>query len=120
MKKSTIVWLVIAAALILAGGMMFGWGYSHRVSGHLFGKNNYGYSLFEKQEDFEKAFQTLYAEEIKPLISKGICALVYTQISDVEDETNGLITYDRKVLKLDKKATKDLMNSLYEEINKGI
>ena len=92
-------------------------GYSHRVAGHLFGKNNYGYSLFEKQAEFEKSFQTLYAEEIKPLISKGICALVYTQISDVEDETNGLTTYDRKILKLDKKSTNDLMASLYKEIN---
>lgn len=91
-------------------------GYSHRVSGHLFGMDNYGYSIYEKREDFESAFHTLYRDEIKPLISKGICALVYTQISDVEDETNGLITYDRCVLKVDKDSTYRLMNSLYEEI----
>ena len=91
-------------------------GYSHRVEGHLFGKDNYGYSIYENREDFEGAFHTLYGDEIKPLISKGICALVYTQISDVEDETNGLITYDRRALKVNKDATSRLMSSLYEEI----
>ncbi len=91
-------------------------GYSHRVTGHLFGEDNYGYSIFEKSEDFESAFHTLYRDEIKPLISEGICALVYTQISDVEDETNGLITYDRRALKIDKETTSQVMSSLYEEI----
>lgn len=93
-------------------------GYSHRVDGHLFGSENYGYSIFEKQSDFEEAFDKLYRDELKPLISKGICALVYTQVSDVEDETNGLITYDRRVLKLDKERTKKIMSELYEEMKK--
>ena len=91
-------------------------GYSHRVKGHLFGEENYGYSIFETQSEFEDAFDKLYLEEIKPLISRGICALVYTQVSDVEDETNGLITYDRRVVKLDRKKTKAIMNQLYDEI----
>ncbi len=91
-------------------------GYSHRVKGHLFGEENYGYSIFEKQSEFEEAFDRLYLEEIRPLISRGICALVYTQISDVEDETNGLITYDRRIVKLDKKKTKTIMQKLYDEI----
>ena len=93
-------------------------GYSHRVEEHLFGEENYGYSIFENQSEFEEAFDRLYLEEIKPLISKGICALVYTQVSDVEDETNGLITYDRRVVKLDKTKTKEIMNELYKEIKK--
>ena len=91
-------------------------GYSHRVDGHVFGKDNYGYSIFETREEFETAFRKLYGEEIKPLISKGICALVYTQVSDVEDETNGILTYDRAVIKIDPEKTKELMNSLYNQI----
>ena len=91
-------------------------GYSHRVTDHLFGSAEYGYSSFDTAEEYENSIRRLYGEEIKPLISKGICGLVYTQISDVEDETNGLITYDRKVLKLDADKTKALMQELYSEI----
>ncbi len=91
-------------------------GYSYRVDGHLFGSNNYGYSIFENAEDFSDAFLKLYTDELEPLIKKGICALVYTQISDVEDETNGLITYDRKCVKLDVKKTNAVMQRLYKKI----
>ena len=91
-------------------------GYSHRVKDHLYGENEYGYNSFATVEEYEAAIRKLYGEEIKPLISKGICALVYTQISDVEDETNGLITYDRRVLKLNSESTYALMQELYAEI----
>jgi len=76
-------------------------GYSHRCEGHLFGDGNYGYKSYEKLEDFESALEALYLDEVLPLVKKGVSALVYTQISDVEDETNGFLTYDRKVLKVD-------------------
>ena len=91
-------------------------GYSHRVKGHVFGENEYGYGGFETVKEYETALIKLYGEEIMPLISKGICALVYTQVSDVEDETNGLLTYDRRVLKPDAKRIKALMEKLAKEI----
>lgn len=91
-------------------------GYSYRVSEHLFGEEEYGYSSFTSLEEFDASITRLYREELKPLISKGISALVYTQVSDVEDETNGLITYDRAVIKLDKSKTTALMKELYEEM----
>ncbi len=93
-------------------------GYSHRVEGHLFGDENYGYSIYKERGEFEDAFDKLYLEELKPLISKGICALVYTQISDVEDETNGLITYDRRIVKLHKSKTRVVMKELYDEMKR--
>ena len=43
----------------------------------------------------------LYVDEIVPCAKNGLCAAIYTQVSDVEDEINGLVTYDRKVEKLD-------------------
>nr|MBE6545102.1 glycoside hydrolase family 2 [Oscillospiraceae bacterium] len=91
-------------------------GYSHRVPGHLFGEENYGYRIFETRKEFQEEFTRLYRKEIKPLISRGICALVYTQLSDVEDETNGILTYDRSVLKLDKEKTKAMMEELYTQV----
>ena len=93
-------------------------GYAHRVEDHLFGEGNYGYNTYESRAEFEDTFDKLYLNEIKPLISKGICALVYTQVSDVEDETNGLITYDRKIVKLHKSRTREIMRQLYDEIKK--
>ena len=91
-------------------------GYSYRVLDHLFGEEEYGYSSFASLEEFDAAITKLYGEELKPLISKGISALVYTQVSDVEDETNGIITYDRAVVKLDKSKTTSLMQELYDEM----
>ena len=92
-------------------------GYSHRVEGHLFSSDNYGYTSHANREEFENAFLKLYGQEIEPLISKGICALIYTQVSDVEDETNGLLTYDRQVEKLDKARVRQLMQKLYDTMN---
>ncbi len=77
-------------------------GYSYKPEGHVFNPvKTYGYRFFEKQEDFEAALVKLYEDEIIPAVKKGLCAAVYTQVSDVEDETNGLLSYDRKVVKVD-------------------
>ena len=46
--------------------------------------------------------------EILPNIEKGLSASVYTQLSDVEEETNGILTYDREVLKLDEETVREL------------
>ena len=72
----------------------------------------YGYRYFSNVEDFEKALVELYEKEILPLIPKGLCATVLTQVSDVEDETNGLLTYDRQVLKVHPEVMKELMKPI--------
>lgn len=77
-------------------------GYSYRAPGHLFGNRNYGYRLFKSKEELEDAIASLYEDEVLPLVMRGASAFVYTQVSDVEDETNGFVTYDRRVLKVDK------------------
>ena len=77
-------------------------GYACRIPGHYFGgKREYGYRKCEGTAALQKDLETLYKEEIEPLKEKGLCAAIYTQLSDVEDETNGLLTYDRKVMKVD-------------------
>ena len=60
-----------------------------------------------------EALRHLYLDRIKPLIhSKGLSALVYTEVSDVEDETNGLLTFDREIVKVDI----DFMREINEQI----
>ncbi len=88
-------------------------GYSCKVEGHAFNLDNtYGYGKFEDVKQFEEAFMALYENEVIPAIRDGLCAAVYTQVSDVEDETNGLLTYDRKVLKVSAERMRTLRKSL--------
>ena len=76
-------------------------GYSYKPVGHVFNtESTYGYGKFNNREEFAQAVQNLYRNEIVPCVRRGLCAAIYTQVSDVEDETNGLRTYDRKVEKL--------------------
>ena len=72
-------------------------GYSFKLEpNHYFNKKqNYGYRFFKDQSELEKAIHELYDTQIKPYVKKGLCAAIYTQLSDVEDETNGFLTYDR-------------------------
>lgn len=95
-------------------------GYSCKIKEHSFNLDKtYGYRYFDDKSEFEKSLIKLYDNEIIPCIKNGLCATVLTQVSDVEDETNGLLTYDRVVLKVnpDKlselaKRMKDVFNSV--------
>ncbi len=75
-------------------------GYNHHVSGHCFNNKNFGYKNFETPAQLEIAIEDLYQKQIGPAKMEGLAAAVYTQLSDVEDELNGLMTYDRKVVKI--------------------
>ena len=88
-------------------------GYTYKVDGHVFNeKKTYGYGTCKCKEELMNRIVTRYENLLLPAISKGACGCVYTQLSDVEDEINGLYTYDRKVCKVDKKAMKDLADKL--------
>lgn len=87
-------------------------GYSYRADGHLFSDKNYGYGKYETMSEFEEAFISLYKNEVLPLAKAGVSAFVYTQLSDVEDETNGIMTYDRRVVKLTAENVKPIMDEI--------
>lgn len=92
-------------------------GYSYKPEGHVANPHNtYGYRFFKSQPDFMKALCNLYEDEVLPYIEKGLCASVYTQVSDVEDETNGLLSYDRKVLKVDKEKMQKIASKIKKSI----
>ena len=59
-------------------------------------------------------FARLYERQVLPAVPRGLCAAVYTQLSDVEDELNGLMTYDRRVVKLDAEDVRELNDRLRE------
>lgn len=71
------------------------------VSGHLWQeRDNWGYRSYESGDALRQAYEQL-VERLRPLIANGLAAAVYTQTTDVEIEVNGLMTYDRKVMKID-------------------
>ena len=88
-------------------------GYVYRVDGHVFNPDKaYGYRIFDDRQKFEDALIALYEKEVIPHVGTGLCATVYTQLSDVEDETNGLLTYDRKVCKADASRMREIASRL--------
>ena len=92
-------------------------GYSCKIDGHSFNLDKtYGYRFFTDRSELETALLELYRREILPLIPQGLCASILTQVSDVEDETNGLLTYDRQVLKVDAVRMRELSEELHKQM----
>ena len=88
------------------------------VENHLWwNKRNWGYVQF-KNSDEVTAEYVKYARELKKMVPKGFSAAVYTQTTDVEGEVNGLMTYDRKVIKINeaevRKANQEVIKALSE------
>ena len=77
-------------------------GYSRIVSDHTWDETkSFGYMMFKTKHKLTNAYKNLYEKQIIPLIDKGLSATVYTQVSDVENEVNGILTYDREHIKID-------------------
>jgi len=75
-------------------------GYSCPASGHMASDTLFGYKMYPDAQAMSEAVETLYRSEVLPVAKRGLSAAVYTQVSDVEDEINGVFTYDREVVKL--------------------
>lgn len=78
-------------------------GYSLKVEEHTVKDNNYGYKEFEDRKQFLESLKKLYEEQIIPGIGKGLCGCIFTQFCDIEQETNGLLTFDRTYMKADER-----------------
>ncbi|HET6165729.1 MAG TPA: glycoside hydrolase family 2 TIM barrel-domain containing protein [Marmoricola sp.] len=75
-------------------------GYSLKVDGHDWSTREFGNRHFYTPDELAAGFVALHREQIEPAIEDGLAATIYTQLSDVEDELNGLMTWDREVLKI--------------------
>ncbi len=85
-------------------------GYAHQVLGHTFNAKAFGYKKFETPAQLQIGLEDLYQREIGPAKVRGLAAAVYTQLSDVEDEINGLLTYDRRVVKIAPEIMQEIVN----------
>lgn len=76
-------------------------GYSLAIEGHRYNEDSiFGYKIYQTESQLEMAIEHLYKNILPKQVRKGLSALVYTQLSDVEEEVNGFITYDRKHVKV--------------------
>jgi len=76
-------------------------GYSYLVTGHSYSSKKYGYRNFQNKKALSDGYDKLLRELVLPAFENGLSASVYTQLSDIEEEVNGIFTYDREILKLD-------------------
>jgi len=85
------------------------------LEGHTWqSKDNWGYQSFPNKEELLAKYES-FVGRFEALISKGLSAAVYTQTTDVEVETNGLMTYDRKVIKMPAPRLHELHQKLYDQ-----
>jgi hypothetical protein len=89
-------------------------GYSLRLAGHEFSSREFGYKRFSSVEAFTDAFAALQRDQILPAITAGLSGVVYTQLADVEDELNGLLTADRTLVKADADTVRAVNRELAE------
>lgn len=88
-------------------------GYSFEVKGHSYAsKRSFGYGKVESAEELTAKIEKLYKEQIIPSAKTWLCGAIYTQLSDVENELNGLFTFDRESLKVDAARIKALNEEL--------
>lgn len=91
-------------------------GYSLFLKDHFYGKDKFGYRYYNSSQSLSMAYKKLLKKVTKNFLKKDGVGFIYTQLSDVEDELNGLFTFDRKVLKIDEEtlisANKEVDNLL--------
>ena len=89
-------------------------GYTCHIGGHSSVDRVYGYKKYDTLDDLGVAYYNLINADLKPLIPKGLAGAVYTQVSDVEEEVNGLMTYDRKITKINPDLDPNMSSRLNE------
>ena len=95
-------------------------GYAYAVEDHLFNTDkSYGYKSCKSREHFQTSLSELYITKVLPAIDRGLCAAIITQVSDVEDEINGMLTYDRRVCKADPESMQQIAAALKDAFAKS-
>ena len=93
-------------------------GISWPCPGHTTTDKVYGYGTAKNREELSERYRKLMEEKMLPQLSRGLSALVYTQVSDVEDEVNGIMTYDREVIKIREDVLVHCAKALAEEFER--
>ena len=89
-------------------------GYSLKLEEHSYSiYSTYGYGNYDDSEALTDAIKKFYENEVIPAMAQGLNGTIYTQLSDVEDESNGFLTYDRKVCKVDAEVMRGVAEKVF-------
>lgn len=88
-------------------------GYNLAINGHRHSETNFGYKHLESKQELLNAYQKFIERDVLTNIDKGLGAFIYTQLSDVEDELNGFVTFDREVIKVEKNYIKFINDKVH-------
>lgn len=88
-------------------------GYAFPVENRVPAADEFGYRSYASSEELEQNYRKLWEEQILPQVASGLSGTIYTQTTDIEEEINGLFTYDREVLKMDPDVIQSLNQALY-------
>ena len=89
-------------------------GYAFPIPGHMACEKEFGYKHYKTKKELTANYKRLWEEEIYPNLEKGLSSAIYTQTSDIEEEINGLMTYDREENKFVEEELKMLHRRLFE------
>ena len=88
-------------------------GYSQKIKGHVWNwEKSFGYQMYANKVALTNAYKNLHENQIIPNIKKGLSATVYTQVSDVEFEVNGILSYDRELVKIDEDVLREINSKM--------
>ena len=93
-------------------------GYSWLIPEHSQVDNVFGYRKYNSRAELTSAIEQLWKRDLMGNLANGLSAIVYTEVSDVEDEANGLLTYDREVLKVDPEVICRINRELLEKFDR--
>lgn len=88
-------------------------GYSYAMPGHLACEKEFGYQSYHSKEELTSNYKRLWENEIYPNLVNGLSSTIYTQTSDIEEEINGIFTYDRDEVKFVEDEVKEINKKLY-------
>ena len=91
-------------------------GYAWLASGHTECDKLFGYRKYKDRTDYDQAVNNLFEKEILDNVERGLSGCVYTQLADVETECNGLLTADRKIVKVDVRKMRKINERIYRKI----
>ena len=93
-------------------------GYAYPIKKHiLYPEKIFGYGYCRSAKELTNKYAELIQRDVLPNIEKGLSAIIYTQLSDVEEEVNGLMTYDREVVKVDSEDFNNINKMVYRKFD---